>query len=324
MHYCLIVFMLILSSVSFADDDDDDKTASKSVTASSVNLTANTQQRAGIQTLKLTPVQFQAEHIVFGKVLSVQPLFELRQRYLTALSEKNSAKARLTQAQQQTERQQQLYQVGITAKRNVEEQQTQLTVQQSAVEAVAYQDSAIKNQALLTWGKTLSAWALSDSHKLDAYLSGDKQLLQITLTSQQTLNSNSIAVARSGEREKAVTAQLISLAPQTDNTQGQSYFFQTQAKTLSVGMAVTAWLPEQNDIKTGVMLPKSALLWVMDQAFVYIKTADGQFSRRALSHYQLSKDGYFTQDVAATEELVTVGAQMLLSEELRGQIPDED
>ena len=82
-------------------------------------------------------------------------------------------------------------------------------------------------------------------------------------------------------------------------------------------MAVTAWLPEQDKQLSGVMMPKSALLWSMDQAFVYIKT-DDTFSRRAIRHYTISNEGYFvSEDLKPDEELVITGAQMLLSEEMR-------
>jgi hypothetical protein len=40
---------------------------------------------------------------------------------------------------------------------------------------------------------------------------------------------------------------------------------------------------------------------------------------------ELAPEGYFIdKDLTAGEEIVITGGQMLLSEELRGQIPDED
>jgi hypothetical protein len=63
----------------------------------------------------------------------------------------------------------------------------------------------------------------------------------------------------------------------------------------------------------------------MDQALVYIKTGEDTFSRRTLAHYSATADGYFIPDALNPgEQVVTLGAQMLLSEELRGQIPKED
>jgi hypothetical protein len=63
----------------------------------------------------------------------------------------------------------------------------------------------------------------------------------------------------------------------------------------------------------------------MDQALVYLKTAEETFSRHTIEHYFASAGGYFIPDaINPGEQVVTKGAQMLLSEELRGQIPKED
>ena len=63
----------------------------------------------------------------------------------------------------------------------------------------------------------------------------------------------------------------------------------------------------------------------MDQALVYVKTDGKTFSQRILEHYSASAGGYFiTGTIKPGEQIVTKGAQMLLSEELRGQIPKED
>jgi hypothetical protein len=90
-------------------------------------------------------------------------------------------------------------------------------------------------------------------------------------------------------------------------------------------MRVAAWIPEQGESQPGVVIPKSALIWYMDQAFVYIKTAEEQFNRRAIDRYSAAAGGYFVgSGLNEGEQLVVAGGQMLLSEELRGQIPDED
>jgi hypothetical protein len=63
----------------------------------------------------------------------------------------------------------------------------------------------------------------------------------------------------------------------------------------------------------------------MDQALVYLKTSEETFSRRTLDHYSATTDGYFIPDALEPgEQIVTKGAQTLLSEELHGQIPSEN
>lgn len=324
LNFRTFLLLMLLCVTAVADDDDDDK--KPSTQGQSINLTDKAQKTSGLQTIKLEASSFQVEAVAHGKVLAIQLLFELKQRYLSAIAERDGIRAKARQAQQQMQRQQALYQDGVSAKRSVEEQQVELTNAQAQLKIAQQQNMAVREQAVLTWGTTLTTWALSDSKRLDDLLSGKKKLLQITLNSQYNQDIPKIIhISASGNREQAAIAELISLAPQTDSTQGQSYFFQTTAKNLSVGMNLTAWLPEQTQEKTGVMIPKSALLWVMDQAFVYVKTDNNHYTRRALINYTPSPNGYFVSEgLTPNEELVITGAQMLLSEELRGQIPDED
>jgi hypothetical protein len=191
------------------------------------------------------------------------------------------------------------------------------------------QEKAIIDEARLNWGEKLAGWALTtETDRLDALLSGAQTLLHITLPANKQLSADihSIVVDVSGNRSSATKAQLISAASQADNTaQGDSYFFQADAKHIRSGMRVAAWIPERGENQSGVIIPKTAVIWYMDQAFVYIKIAAEQFSRRAIDSFSVTSGGYFVaQDIHEGERVVIAGGQMLLSEELKGQIPDED
>jgi len=294
-----------------------------------ITLSTDLQKSSAIETLILKPASHHAEFIAYGKVLNIQALLALRHRYLLALTDQRSAQAKFKQSEQNINRQQDLYSSGVSSKRSLQEQQAQWQANQAQVDATHYQSTAITDEALLLWGKELTNWALSnDQAKLDSFLSGRQKLIQITLPSHQHLASTirSIDVEVSGNRTKAHKAELISAATHTEVVaQGESYFFQSSDKSLVPGMAISAWIPEQSTAMTGVIIPKSALIWYMDQALVYIKTTETTFSRRVLSHYSPNADGYFVPDtLSANQQLVITGAQMLLSEELRGQIPKED
>jgi hypothetical protein len=343
-----IACLFILSvTLSFADDDD--KPIAKlpeSTAPGTVSLSAKAQSLSGLQTITLVPVDHHAEFTAHGKAVNIQPLIELRHRYLVALSEHGGATARFKQAEQNIQRQQDLYHEGATSKRNLQVQQAQWQTDKAQFDASGVQGKAIAAEARLNWGEKLTDWALAtDSDKLSAFLSGQKTLLQITLPVNKQLANDisSIDVEASGNRSAASKAELISAAPQTDTTaQGESYFFQADGRRdcsrqscgihtipgdnhIRTGMRVAAWIPEQGENQSGVVIPKSALVWHLDQAFVYIKTAEEQFSRRTIDQYSATTGGYFVGNgIKAGEQLVVTGGQMLLSEEFRGQIPDED
>ena len=276
------------------------------------------------------PVQHHIEFGAIGKVISVQPLLGLRERYLVSQAELNGAKARLKQAGQSLKRQQELFRHGIAAKRSVQEKEAQGSADQALVDVGNARLMAIANEARLLWGKALAEWALSEkTNKLTEFLLGRQHLLQITLPTNKQLASevDSIFIEHYGNRGKAARpAVLISRSTQADNTmQGESYFFQVGGDGLSMGMKVSAWIPQPSQGQPWIIVPESALVWYVDQVYVYTKIAKDTFTRRLVKEFLTFPEGYFIKDgIRAGEEIVTIGGQMLLSEELRGQIPDED
>jgi hypothetical protein len=323
-------FVLNLFSITLVADDEKRSTeVQNNIGQSVIKLDTEVQKLSGIETITLKPASLHAEFPAYGKAINIEPLLALRNRYLLALTERSSAKARFKQAEQNISRQQDLFRNGVSSKRNLQEQQALWQSYKAQVDAAEYQGKAIIDEALLNWGKELTDNAMSsDSDKLNAFLSGRQTLLQITLPANKHLADTirTIYIEVSGNRAKAHKAELISVAAQTQSVaQGESYYFQTGDKNIITGMNVTAWIPEQNERIAGVIIPKSALIWYLDQALVYLKTAEETFSRRTLDHYSASADGYFIPDaIKPGEQVVTKGTQMLLSEELRGQIPSED
>ena len=326
----LFSLTLLCSTGLYADTDVETATEPHSpIKQAQLTVSEDIQKSSAIETLTLKPVNHQTEFIAYGKVLNIQALLALRHRYLLTLTDQRSAQAKFKQSEQNINRQQDLYSSGVSSKRSLQEQQAQWQANQAQVDAVQYQGTAITDEALLLWGNVLTDWMLSNDHsKLDTFLSGRQKLIQITLPSHHHLANTirSIDVEVSGNRSKAHKAEFISAATHTEVVaQGESYFFKSSEKSLLPGMAISAWIPEQSTAITGVIIPKSALIWYMDQALVFIKTTDTTFSRLVLSHYSPTADGYFVPDtLSANQHLVITGAQMLLSEELRGQIPKKD
>jgi hypothetical protein len=312
---------LSVTPVVLADDDS-------AGIGSQLVIDEKTQTTSGLQTTVLEASHFGTELSVTGKAISLQPLLGLRNRYLALLSAHNHALIQLKHAEQNKQRQEHLYRQGVSSRRNLQEQQLQWQTDKAQVDAADLQTKAIIDEARLAWGGTLTAWSLTrDASKLAGFLSGQVVLLQITLPVDKPLPQGEVIyVEASGHRDKATRAQFISETAQTDSTlPGRSYFFQSSGRAIKPSMRVVAWIAEKKQAMSGVMIPKSAVIWLLDQLFVYIKTDKDKFSRRRVSDYTVAPDGYFAATgFDAGEEIVTTGAQMLLSEEQRRQIPDED
>jgi hypothetical protein len=294
-----------------------------------VNLDPQKQKLVGLEIITVQPSLYQPEFAAYGKAVNVQPLVALRSQYRVALSEQQSAGARLTQSGQSIRRTEELYRHGVAAKRIVQEQQSLWQTDKAQLEARRAQSNAVLEEARVMWGTELADWAFAvGKDRLSSFVSGKETLLLVTLPIGKDLPAPDAAVFvdPEGNRGKAQAAAYISPAPQIDQTvQGPSYFFRAPGDRIRPGMTVSVWLPEGGAEKGGVAIPGSALIWSMDQAFVYVKTAADTFSRRPIGNYTSLPGGYFVRDALKPgEEIVTVGGQMLLSHEFRAQIPDED
>jgi hypothetical protein len=294
-----------------------------------VRLDRQKQALAGLEIVKVRPSQYRPEFAAYGKAVNIQPLLALRSQYRVALSEQQSAAARLAQSGQSVRRTEALYRHGVAAKRVMQEQQSLWQTDRAQFEARRAQSDAVLEQARVMWGMELADWAFQDGKdRLIDFVSGKATLLLVTLPAGRALPlPDTAAFADSeGNRLSAEAAAYISPAPQIDQAvQGTGYFFRTSGKRIRPGMTVSVWLPDGGIAEGGVTIPGSALLWSMDRLFVYVRTAPETFSRRLIASYRSSPEGYFVRDaLKAGEDIVAVGGQMLLSQEFRAQIPDED
>ena len=67
-------------------------------------------------------------------------------------------------------------------------------------------------------------------------------------------------------------------------------------------------------------------MWHLGLAFVYLQIDDQHFKRIMIEHKRNinASSNFIQRGLQADDILVTTGAQMLLSEEFRNQIPAED
>jgi hypothetical protein len=86
------------------------------------------------------------------------------------------------------------------------------------------------------------------------------------------------------------------------------------------GMNVLAFL-SSGEALDGVAIPAEALVWWQDRPWVYRRTEPDTFVRTELATDQPTPaGGYIDRNLGKDVEIVTHGAQLLLSEEFRAQI----
>ncbi len=316
----IICFLLAFNSAALADDDTEQEIQNSPHT---VHLDEQQLKHSGINTQKLQLGQYTPELIAYGSVLNIQPLLEIQNHLSIANANYLAAKADFSQALHALKRLQNLHQNKAISTRKLQKQQKIWRSSKTLLDTTRLQMQTLQQSLRLNWGETLS----SDNKHIASITSGQQVLLSISLPANKTLplGTESILVHPSGDRKKAIAAKFISAALQADQlSQGENYFFLAANTGLRAGMRITAWIPQPSKL-SGVIIPETALLWHLGQTFVYLETQPQTFSRHTISEPIKSPTGFFVQDSGLVGKKIAVtGAQTLLSEEFRSQIPDED
>ncbi len=294
-----------------------------------MRLSEERQRMAGIAAVTVRLSTLGPENVVQGRIVDISPLLELRTRYRATLAESRIAETSLALAQKNRDRLAKLSQEAIIATKELIQAESILAAESTKAATARQRVREIRETAIHSWGPELFRLAIEgDSSLWDALLQRRKVLALVALPATLTLpaGARSAYVARNRDRQHAVYAELLAAAPNTDNlVQGETYFFHLDAARLRSGMRVDVWIPRQGEASRGVFLPRSAVIWYGGMPWVYVQSGKESFARIALSDYEEYGDGWFARaGLHDGAQVVTVGAQLLFSEEMRGQIPDED
>jgi len=154
----------------------------------------------------------------------------------------------------------------------------------------------------------------------------DSMLARVDVPAGETVDPR-ISAARIvpvGHEEQQVRGERVSLASTVDpRTLGEGFVFRVSGlgAMLRPGAAVTAYLQVPGNAAKGVLIPYSAVVRFGGKAWVYRQVADDKFTRQEVAPDRSSSRGFLvTQGVSAGDRIVTVGPQILLSEEQKSQI----
>lgn len=315
----LVCALILLAGCSGSGDHESSESRGRTkgaAQASSPTSSGTVEVKSDVQRelhLKIEPLQAASaskEIAGYGRVLDPAPL-------AAAVSEWASARAASAASEQESERVKVLQKLSTASERAVQ-----------AAEATAVRDrllvQSIGDRIALSWGRSLSR--RGDLIGLSRALAlQDRVIVQVELPlgkgpSDLPRSARLAALTRPG---KATEAEFLGAAPATDpQLQGQGFLFLTRGNPLNLtpGMAVSASLEFGGEPLRGVMLPESALVRYDTRTWVYVQKDSSTFVRTPVSLGPPLPGGWLiTQGLRAADRVVTDGAQMLLSEELKPQ-----
>ena len=296
--------------------------------AAVVTLEKIARQKGGIATGALQAVNHQRMIRAFGVVLPVQEWVDLRNAYAAAKSQSASAQAAVLASRQEYLRLKSLH----ADDRNTSERAVQLAEaafrsDEARAQATREVSLSIGRNARQQWGEAVAQAILIGSPLFTRVTSLEEALVQVSVPAGESLASlpDTARIQTSGGA--SVEASLIARLPRTDpRFQGMTLLYRVSRKSFdfAAGVNMPVFLPAGDSIP-GVNIPAAAMVWWQGKAWVYIETSPGQFIRRELPVDLPTSGGWFVnQGFSAGEAIVLKGAQLLLSQELLGQIQMEE
>ena len=143
---------------------------------------------------------------------------------------------------------------------------------------------------------------------------------------QTVAGRSALAVAPISARSAQRPARFLSASPQIDSTlPGATYLYLADGQGLRTGMRLAGQLKLGGRPREGVIVPATAVVWHGGKAWAYVKEDQDRFVRKPVSTGQEMGNGWFTAEGFESDDQVVVsGAQLLLSEELKFQIRNEN
>jgi hypothetical protein len=296
-----------------------------------VRISAESQRAAGIAVQLLESAKRESAQNAYGLVMNMQPLAELRGRYLAAAAESRAARATLAAAESESRRMEMLFRDD----RNVSEQamkSAQARYQSEFARQAAADQAAISIRDAIrgAWGETVTGWAVNpDSQIMRSLLQQTAFLVQLVFPYEipRAAVRGKISVAPAMARASSHPASFVGDSPQIDLAfPGETYFYLVNGGGLRAGMRVAARINMGGAPVTGVIVPSAAVVWHAGKAWAYVKDdKEDSFARFEVSTADETQGGWFNATgFDDDDEVVVSGAQLLLSEELKYQIRNEN
>lgn len=275
-----------------------------------ITLDAATQKLMGLETSALAPAKLSPEIKGYGRVLDFSPLASVVADLTTARAASEASQAELKRLK------------ALAAQNNASERALQ------TAEAAATRDQAQVESARL---RLLAGWgsAIAGRQDLPAFVQSlgslGSALVEIDLPGGEPAPAMPAGarLLTLADESALARAQLIGPAPAVDpQMQGRGFLFlvEPNASRLAPGAAVTGFLSMPGETQSGVAVPRNAVIRFNGTTWVYRQTADETFERVEVALESPLENGWFVrEDLKPEEKVVTVGAQQLLSEELKGK-----
>lgn len=275
-----------------------------------VVLDAETRRRLELATTSLTTLRVTNELRAYGKVLDISALAPFA-------AELRAADIAIELARRELARLKKMHEEGQNASlRSVEaaeaEYQKNLAVRQG-----------IQDRLALAWGKTIAEQPDLGAF-VRSFVDSERALVRLDLLPGETVQAApaTVAIALQADETQTVVGVHFEFPTPVDSALPvQSFVYLVKGTKWPPGAKVIGRIQREGDTFSGVFMPQSAIVRDQGQAWAYRQQGENTFIRRRVVLSHPAPGGWLVTDGwQAGEQVVTTGAQALLSEELKSQI----
>jgi hypothetical protein len=332
----LIIIALVWALIYFARDEwklyeapaDDDIAVPSLVERdesgmTSVRLTAAAQKASGIEVGQPLTVRAGTEREAQAAVLDIEPLFALRAQLQEARADIARLASQLARSEAERDRIEALYSDDRNAsERALQAARSQAEQDRGALAAARARAEGLHARLVQGWGAlggTASGDAPPELNKL-----ADRRASLVAIALRGTGDAPPTMQLRLPDGDESIEARRIGLAPRSlAHAAGETWLYMTE-RVLPTGTRLAARGVTGTEVLH--LVPNSAVVWYAGLPWIYVRDDDEpeEFIRQALPAESQRPDGWLAPALEDDARVVTRGAQLLLSEELKHTLADEN
>ena len=286
-----------------------------------VTLSPEERERIGVETTRLAPQPHRTEIQAYGSVLDLARVTDLTNAYASAKAQLQTAEARAEVSRSARQRARSLGQYATQVQ--VETTEGTYRTDEAALAAAQSQLRTLAATAQQEWGAVIGRAIVERSPVVTRLIERTDFLVQVTLPPGETLKGvPGPAFAEVPPQSERVALRYVSPATRTDQRiQGVSFFYTVSGDSgLLPGMSTLAFITSDRTV-TGIAVPEGAIVHWQGSGWIYRSVGEDAFARHPLKlDAPMANDSYVVDDLAGETEVVVVGPQAVLSEELKSQL----
>lgn len=295
-----------------------------------VSLSPAVQKNSGISTAAVEVLSYQDEIKSFGTVMPIDALMDAKTEVAKLKAQLISAHSSNKQHKAQYKR---LKALNADDKNVsdliVQQAQTQVSGSNTTISSIALQIQNLEISIKLKWGGLLANAALGKQSSLlfKNLLSRKNALIQISLPfNTADPKTGDVIEVTPLNGTKPIKATYVSAAATSDrNGTGKTFYYSAPASNLRTGMRVSVQASaSESSASDGIIIPSNAVVWYAGTPWAYFKHKNDQFVRKPISADTEVDAGWFNTGFDTDSEVVVKGAQLLLSEEFKYLIKNEN